>query len=164
MQIPLTSMEQLMPFPTAEELIAKQHEPLGSISPEVTVFAAMQLIAEKNLRFLLVIEKGELAGVVSERECARRVILGRLAADSTPVRDVMQTQVVTVQPEEKVPECLTLMYEKDVGYLPVMRGKEVIGVLAVRELMGSLIERYQRILRSLGEERLTLMSPNMDHY
>ena len=164
MEIPLTSMEQLMPFPTAEELIAKQREPLGSISPDVTVFAAMQLIAEKNLRFLLVIENGKLAGVISERDCARRVILGRLAADSTPVRDIMETQVVTVQPDVKIPECITLMYEKDIGYLPVMRGKEIIGVLAIRELMGSLIERYQRILRRLGEERLTLTSPNLDHY
>lgn len=164
MQIPLTSMEQLMPFPTAEELIAKQHEPLVSVSPDVTVFAAMQLIADKNLRFLLVIENGKLAGVLSERDCARRVILGRLAADSTPVRDIMDTRVATVQPDAKVPECVTLMYEKDVGYLPVMRGEKIIGVLEVRELMGSLIERYQRILRRLGEERLTLMSPNVDHY
>ena len=69
-----------------------------------------------------------------------------------------------MQPEVKIPECITLMYEKDVGYLPVMRGKEIIGVLAIRELLGSLIERYQRILRRLGEERLTLMSPNLDHY
>lgn len=164
MQIPLTSMEQLMPFPTAEELIAKQHEPLVSISPDSTVFAAMQLIAEKNLRFLLVIDNGKLAGAISERDCARRVILGRLAADGTPVRDIMQTNVVTVQPDVKIPECITLMYEKDVGYLPVMRGKEIAGVLAIRELLGSLIERYQRILRRLGEERLTLMSPNLDHY
>lgn len=163
-EIPLTSMEQLMPFPTAEELVAKKREPPVSVSPDMTVFAALKLMVEKNLRFLPVIENGMLAGVLSERDCARRVILGHLTADSTPVRDIMATHVDTVPPERKIPECITLMYEKDVGYLPVMRGKEVIGVLSVRELMGALIERYQRILRRLGEERLTFMYPDPSSY
>ena len=56
------------------------------------------------------------------------------------------------------------MYEKDVGYLPVMKGKEVIGVLSIRELMGALIERHERLLRRLGEERLTLLYPDPSSY
>ena len=95
MQIPLTSMEQLLPFPTAQELVAKKREPVESVPPGMTVLEALQLMAEKNIRFLPVIENGKLAGVISERDCARRVILGRLAADSTPVRDIMATDVST---------------------------------------------------------------------
>ncbi|MEN6373939.1 MAG: CBS domain-containing protein [Smithella sp.] len=164
MDIPLTSMEQLMPFPTAQELVKKKRKSLESVPPSMTVLAALQLMVEKNLRFLPVIENGTLVGVLSERDCARRVILGHLAADSTPVRDIMATSVDTVPPESKIPECITLMYEKDVGYLPVMRGKEVLGVLSVRELMGALIERHERLLRRLGEERLTMMYPDPSSY
>jgi CBS domain-containing protein len=164
MDIPLTSMEQLMPFPTAQELVAKDKKPLESVAPGMTVLAALQMMAEKNIRFLAVIENGKLAGVLSERDCARRVILGKLDAGSTAVREIMSTNVHTVRPETKIPECIMLMYAKDVGYLPVLRGSELIGVLSIREVMGALIERHERLLRRLGEERLTLMYPDPSSY
>jgi CBS domain-containing protein len=164
MQIPLTSMEQLLPFPTAQELLAKNRKPLESVPPGMTVLAALQMMAEKNIRFLAVIENGKLAGVLSERDCARRVILGKLDAGNTAVREIMSTNVHTVRPETKIPECIMLMYAKDVGYLPVIRGSEFLGVLSIREVMGALIERHERLLRRLGEERLTLMYPDPSSY
>ena len=75
MRIPITSMEQLMPFPTAQELITKKQEPVVSVPPGATVIEALKLMAGKDIRFL--------PGVISERDCARRVILGQLAADKT---------------------------------------------------------------------------------
>jgi len=164
MQIPLTSMEQLMPFPTANDVIMKKREPLMSVPPGTTVFEALKLMAEKDVRFLPVIENGVLLGVISERDCARRVILGHLVAESTPVRDIMATTVSTVKPETKAPECFLLMYQKDVGYLPVMRGSEVIGVISARELLGSLIERHERLLKKLAHERLTMLYPDPSSY
>jgi CBS domain-containing protein len=68
MDIPLTSMEQLLPFPTAQELVAKKREPIVSVPPSMMVLEALQLMAEKNIRFLPIIENGALAGVLSERE------------------------------------------------------------------------------------------------
>jgi len=164
MEIPLTSMEQLMPFPTAQELIEKDRRPRESVSPGTTVLAALQMMAEKNIRFLAVIENGRLAGVISERDCARRVILGRLDAGKTAVSEIMAKDVHTVEPETKIPECIMLMYAKDVGYLPVIRGSELVGVLTIREVMGALIERHERLLRRLGEERLTLLYPDPSSY
>ena len=164
MQIPLTSMEQLLPFPTAQELLLKNRKPLESVPPDTTVLAALQMMAERNIRFLAVIDNGKLAGVLSERDCARRVILGKLDAGKTAVREIMSTNVHTVGPESKIPECIMFMYAKDVGYLPVMRGSEFLGVLSIRELMGALIERHERLLRQLGEERLTLMYPDPSSY
>jgi len=164
MKIPLTSMEQLLPFPTAGDLIAKKRDALVSVTPATTVLVAMQTMAEKHLGFLAVIENGKLAGVLSERDCARRVVLGQLAADKTAVRDIMTTSVHTVAPESKIPECVTLMHEKNIRHLPVMRGNEVMGVLSVRDLMGALIMRHERLLRQLAEERLTLMYPDPSSY
>jgi CBS domain-containing protein len=164
MDIPITSMEQLLPFPTAQELVAKNHKPVESVSPGVTVLVALQRMAEKHIGFLVVIEAGALVGVLSEGDCAHRVILGKLVAENTAVREIMTTHIHSVQPESKIPECVTLMYQRDVKHLPVMRGKEVIGVLSVREIMGALIERHERLLRRLGEERLTLLYPDPSSY
>src|SRR5215203_1103410 len=164
MKIPLTSMEQLLPFPTAGDLIAKKRDALVSVTPATTVLVAMQTMAEKHLGFLAVIENGKLAGVLSERDCARRVVLGQLAADKTAVRDIMTTSVHTVAPDTKIPDCVTLMHGKNIRHLPVMRGNEVMGVLSVRDLMGALIMRHERLLRQLAEERLTLMYPDPSSY
>ena len=164
MAIPLTSMEQLLPFPTAGELIARKHEPVLSVPPATTVLTALQLMADKHVGFLPVIENGALAGVVSERDCARRVVLRQLAAASTAVREIMTTQVHSVPPQSKITECIMLMHDKDIRHLPVMRASEVIGVLSVRDLMGALIERHERLLRRFNEERLTLLYPDPSSY
>ena len=164
MAIRLTSMEQLLPFPTAEELLAKKKEPVLSVPPGTTVLAALQLMAEKHVGFLPVIENGVLAGVLSERDCARRVVLRQLPAATTAVRDIMTTRVHTVPPDCKIPECILLMHREDVRHVPVMRGKEVIGVLSVRDFMGALLERHERLLRRFNEERLTLLFPDPSSY
>lgn len=164
MQIPSISMEQLQPFPTALELLARNKTSLESVPPGTTVLAALQMMTEKDIRYLPVVENGKLLGVLSERDCARRVILGKLDAGSTAVREIMSTNVYTVKPETKIPECIMLMYAKDVGYLSVLRGSELVGVLSIREVMGALIERHERLLRHLGEERLTLMHPSPTSY
>jgi CBS domain-containing protein len=162
--IRLTSVEQLLPFPTAQELIAKKKEPVVSVPPGATVLAALERMAEKHLGFLLVIDNGALVGVLSERDCARRVILKQLNAATTPVREIMTTQVYKVPSDCKIPECIMLMHQKDIRHVPVMRGDEVMGVLSVRDLMGALIDRHERLLRRLNEERLTLLYPDPSSY
>jgi CBS domain-containing protein len=164
MRLPLTSMEQLVPFATAGELVAQKSQPLVSIEPATTLFAAMQRMAEAHVGLVVVLESGRLAGVVSERDCARAVVLGAIDAKRTPVSAVMTTQVHTCPPESKIPECVTLMHEKSIGHLPVVAGGQVQGVLSVRDLMGALIVRHERLLRRLHEERLTLLFPDPSSY
>jgi CBS domain-containing protein len=172
MRVPLTSMEQLLPFPTAEDVLAKKRETLVpgrreavvSVAPDTTVLAALQRMAENHIGFLPVIENGALVGVLSERDCARRVVLQRLAAESTAVRQIMTTPVHAVPPQTKMPECVGLMHGKDIRHLPVLRGNEVIGVISVRDVMAALLERYERLQRRLMEERLTLLYPDPSSY
>jgi CBS domain-containing protein len=161
----LTSVEQLMPFPTAAELIAaKSIKGVISVVPDTTVLAAMQAMEDKHIGFLPVIANGVLAGVVSERDCARQVVLRQLPAGSTAVSTIMSTPVHSVPPEARIPECIVLMHDKHVRHVPVMRGNEIIGVLSVRDLMAALIERHERLLRRLQEERLTLLYPDPSSY
>ena len=76
----------------------------------------------------------------------------------------MTTRVHTVAPETKLPECVTLMHRSRIRHLPVMAAERVAGVLSVRDLMGSLIERHERLLRRLQEERVTLLFPYSSSY
>jgi CBS domain-containing protein len=162
--VPFTSMEQLMPFPTAEELLSNKKDAVVSVPPQTTVLEAMRLMADKDIGFLPVIENGTLAGVLSERDCARRMVLQQLAAATTTVREIMTTHVHSVPPQCKIPECIMLMHAKGIRHLPVVSRNAVIGVLSVRDLMGALIERHERLLRRFSEERLTLLYPSPSSY
>jgi CBS domain-containing protein len=153
----LRSLEELMPLPTAGELIAEKRQPVVSISPDATALAALREMEQKDIAFLPVLEGGKLVGVLSERDIARGVLLWQ----RTAVRDIMTTQVHTVAPEAKVPACVMLMHRCRIRHLPVMKGESVLGVLSVRDLMGSLIER---LLRRLHDERVTLLFPSPSSY
>lgn len=164
MQAQFRTLDQLMPFATAGELVGKKREAVVSIEPGASAFAAMQRMKEKHLGLLLVLENGRLAGVLSERDCARRLILEQRSAKDTAVRELMTTRVYTVEPGSKIPECIALMHDKEIRHLPVTDAGRVLGVLSVRDLMGALIERHERLLRRLHEERLTLLFPDPSSY
>lgn len=164
MPVPITSMEQLLPFPTAAELVAKNNRKVVSVSRDTTVLAAMQLMADENIGFLPVIDNGVLAGVISERDCARQVVLRELPASSTPVHTILTAGVHSVTPQAKLPECIVLMHDKNIRHVPVMNGNEVIGVLSVRDLMGAMIDRYERLLRRFNNERLAILYPDPSSY
>lgn len=161
----LTSMEQLMPFPTAAELLAaKSLKGVISIAPGATVLAAMQLMADKRIGFLVVIADGALAGVVSEHDCVRKVLLQQLPAAGSLVREIMSTPVYSIAPQAKIPECIILMHEKGIRHLPVTAGDETLGVLSVRDLMAALVQRHERLLRRFEEERLVIIHPDPSSY
>jgi CBS domain-containing protein len=158
-------MEQLMPFPTAAELLAaKSLKGVISVAPGATVLSAMQLMADKHIGFLAVVADGALAGVVSERDCARKVLLQQLPAAGTQVGAIMSTPVVSVAPQAKIPECIMLMHDKGIRHLPVTAGDETLGVLSVRDLLAALVHRHERLLRRLEEERLVLLHPDPSSY
>jgi CBS domain-containing protein len=158
-------MEQLMPFPTAAELLAaKSLKGVISVAPGATVLAAMQLMTDKRIGFLAVIADGALAGVVSERDCARKVLLHQLPAAGTPVSAIMSSPVYSIPPQARIPECIMLMHDKGIRHLPVTAGDETLGVLSVRDLLAALVHRHERLLRRLEEERLVLLHPDPSSY
>src|SRR5689334_10866755 len=116
MLTPMHSLEQLMPFPTAGELLMQKRQSLVVVAPGTTAVAALREMEKKDIAFLPVVEGGKLVGVVAERDIARGVIVhGR-----TLVRDIMTTDVHTVAPESNVPDCLPTMYRACIRHLPVM--------------------------------------------
>ena len=160
MQARLRSLEQLMPFATAGELVARHRRPLVTTSPSATARAALVAMEERDIGFLPVLEGARLVGVVSERDIARGVTLHHHRL----VREIMTTRVHTAAPETKVPDCLLLMHLEHVRHLPVVSGGLILGVLSIRDLTASLIERHERLLRRLQRERVTLLSPYPSSY
>ena len=149
-----------MPFATAGELVAENCRPVVSIAPGATALAALTEMEQNDIAFLPVLEGQALVGVVSDRDIARGVMLRHRAA----VHEIMTTRVHSVAPDSKVPECVALMHRERIRHLPVVSRGSVIGVLSVRDLMGSLIERHERLLRRLDAERVTLLFPYSSSY
>ena len=156
----LRTLEQLMPFATAGELIARHRKPIVTTTPGATARDALIAMEERDIGFLPVLEGEKLVGVVSERDIARGVTLHHRKL----VREIMTTRVHTVVPETKVPDCLLLMHLERIRHLPVVSGGPLLGVLSVRDLTASLIERHERLLRRLHHERVTLLSPYPSSY
>ena len=131
------------------QLLDRKGRQVFSIAPGDAVLAAIRLMAERHVGALLVMEGDTLAGIVSERDYARKVILmGRSSAD-TPVRDIMSTPVVTVQPETPVEKCMQLMTERRVRHLPVIESGRVVGMISIGDLVKAVMAEQQQQIEQL---------------
>ena len=112
---------------------------LWSVSPDDTVFDAIKVLAEKGVGALMVMEKGKLVGILSERDYTRKVMLRGKRSRETSVREIMSTELKTVEPKEGVDECLRFMTEKRVRHLPVMAEGRLRGVISIGDLVKHVI-------------------------
>src|SRR5690242_12475456 len=116
-------------------LSQKEITAVWSIAPAATVFEAIELMAQKNVGALPVVDGGRLVGIISERDYTRKVILKGKSSKETPVREVMSEQVLTVDPEVGVSECMQLMTDRRVRHLPVLDEGKLIGMLSIGDLL-----------------------------
>ncbi|MHB1869744.1 MAG: CBS domain-containing protein [Steroidobacteraceae bacterium] len=131
------------------DLLASKPATLCSIAPDAPVLEAVRAMAEHGIGALLVMNAGTLAGIVSERDYARKVVLrGRASAD-TPVAQIMSSPVLTVSPETTVQQCMVLMTERRIRHLPVVDNGRVIGIVSIGDVVKSLIEEQQRTIEQL---------------
>jgi len=135
---------------TVRDLLAKKGKHVWAIEAEQTVYEALQLMAEKDIGALLVRDGGRPAGIVSERDYARQVVLKGKTSKDTPVRDVMTTRVVYVRPEQNVEECMALMTDKRIRHLPVMEAGEVIGLVSIGDVVKAVISEKQFLIEQLS--------------
>ncbi len=131
------------------QLLDKKGYDVWSTSPEASVYDVLQQMAEKNIGALLVLKEGELVGVVSERDYARKVILQGKASMDTPVREIMTEEVVTVTPQNTIEEAMAIMTEKRFRHLPVLGDKKVIGVISIGDLVESIMKNQEFIISQL---------------
>ena len=105
------------------------------ISPEATVFDAIQLMADKNIGALPVISGGRLAGIFTERDYTRKVALAGKTSKQTSVKEILSPDVITVAPDDPVEECMRLMTEHRIRHLPVLQNDEVVGIISIGDLV-----------------------------
>ena len=135
-------------------LAGKKISTVWSIGPNATVIDAIRFMDEKNVGALPVVDNGKLVGIVSERDYTRKVILKGRSSKDTPVKEIMTKQLVTVNPRDRVTECMRIMTEKRVRHLPILEGTKLVGILSIGDVVNWLLSAQKAAIDNL--ERYSL--------
>jgi CBS domain-containing protein len=130
-------------------LLERKNRALFSVGPAAPVLEAIRAMAEHHVGALLVMKGESLAGIVSERDYARKVILMGRSSSDTPVSAIMTSPVLTVTPETTVQECMQLMTDKRVRHLPVMEKNRVVGMISIGDLVKAVMAEQQQQIEQL---------------
>jgi CBS domain-containing protein len=134
---------------TVAQILRLKPPGVYSITPDVPVIDALKLLADKDVGAVLVMDGGRLAGIVSERDYARKVALKGKSAGSTLVNEIMTREVVCVTPEQSNEECMALMTAKRLRHLPVIDKDRVVGLLSIGDLVKDVISEQQFVIDQL---------------
>lgn len=129
-------------------LQTKGHE-VWSVAPQATVFEALQLMAEKNVGAVLVLERERLVGIFSERDYARKVTLKGKSSRDTPVKEIMTSVVACVNRHHSIEQCMELMTSKRVRHLPVLEGEQLVGLISIGDVVNAVISEKQFMIEQL---------------
>jgi CBS domain-containing protein len=130
-------------------ILAHKGSGVWSIASGATVFEAIQLMADKNVGALPVMDGGKLVGIISERDYTRKVILKGKSSKDTPVRDIMTSKLTTTVPDASVTECMRMMTEERVRHLPVIEEGKMIGILSIGDLVRRIISAQTATIDNL---------------
>ena len=126
-----------------ENLIGSKGGDIWSVQPDTTVFDAIKLMDEKGIGVVVVLLDGELIGIMSERDYARKVILKDRSSKETQVKEIMTRSVYHTFPEQSVDECMAVMTKHRIRHLPVMQDKQVIGMISIGDVVKDIIAEQQ---------------------
>ena len=135
-------------------LAHKKASTIWSIGPNAMVFDAIQLMDEKNVGALPVVDNKTLVGVVSERDYTRKIIVKGRSSKDTPVSDIMTKELLTVNPGDGVADCMRIMTEKRIRHLPVLEGTKLVGILSIGDVVNWLMSAQKAMIDNL--ERYSL--------
>jgi len=131
------------------KLLESKGTVIWSIKPDDSVFNAIKLMDEKGIGALAVIADDKLVGIVSERDCARKVILKNLPAKQAKVQEIMTKDVIFTHPMQTVQECMAVMTKRRIRHLPVLDNKQLLGMISLGDLAKEVISEQQFIIENL---------------
>jgi CBS domain-containing protein len=134
---------------TAGELIRKKGSDIWVIQRDETVYAAMKMMAEKDAGALLVMSNEKIAGIISERDCVRKMDIAGRSARETRVVAIMTEKVMYVEASQPLEEVMALMIEKNIRHMPVMDGSKLLGVLSIRDVLKEVIAQQKFLISQL---------------
>lgn len=133
------------------KLKAQHHQQVHTIGPDQMVMEALRLMAEKNVGALPVVKDGQVVGIVSERDYARKVVLQGRSSVDTPVIEIMSAKVITVDPHKSIDHCMSLMTDGHLRHLPVVENDQLVGLLSIGDLVKEAIAEQADLIRQLEQ-------------
>lgn len=134
---------------TVRTLLKQKGHDVWSVTPEVRVYDAIEMMANKHVGALLVTYGGKLAGIISERDYARKVILRGKSSKQTQVSEIMVTPVIFVGPDHTVQDCMRIMTESRIRHLPVVENEKLLGVISIGDLVKWIISAQEETIHHL---------------
>jgi CBS domain-containing protein len=120
-----------------------------SVEPSIMVLQAIELMCEKNIGGLLIVENGKLEGIFTERDYARKLILKGKSSKNTPISELMTKNPITITPDNSIEDCMNLMTGKFIRHLPVVEGDKLIGLISIGDVVKHIIEEQKDIIEHL---------------
>jgi CBS domain-containing protein len=134
---------------TVGDLLKQKGSDVFHVAPTATVLEAAALMAERNVGAILVCSNGQIAGILSERDCVRRVMLQRRAPLETRVAEVMTSPIKCVSPSDTVDHCMQLMTDRRIRHLPVVDGGRLIGIISMGDVMKAELTEQENVISGL---------------
>jgi CBS domain-containing protein len=134
---------------TVRDMIRKKGSDVFTIAPAASVLEAMKLMAKHNTGALLVMEGGEVMGILTERDCVRKLDLAGKTAKNTSISEIMTVKVISIQVNEELDACMSLMIHKNIRHLPVYEGDKLAGLISVRDVLREVVEVQKSMIAQL---------------
>jgi CBS domain-containing protein len=131
------------------DIIHKKGGDVYSVDPDATVLEALKLMADKNTGALMVLEHGKVTGILSERDCVRRVDLHGRVASETRVKEIMTSKVLYVQASQTLEECVAIMIDKNIRHMPVFENDQLIGLISARDALKEMVDQQKFVITQL---------------
>ncbi len=133
------------------KILFTKGELLFSITPTTSVYKALELMMEKNVSALLIIENEQLSGIFTERDYARKIVLQGKSSKDTQVADIMTRDLITVTSQSSIEDCMQLMTNKYIRHLPVVNNNKLVGIISIGDVVRHIIEEQKSIINHMEQ-------------
>jgi CBS domain-containing protein len=134
---------------TVRSVLQSKGDVIWSIDPDTLVFDALKVMAAKNIGALLVMKENSLTGIFSERDYARKVALKGESSHKIKIREIMTSDVISVNPEQSIEECMELMTSKHIRHLPVIENRKLVGLISIGDVVKAIISQHEDTIKHL---------------
>ena len=134
---------------TIAQLLNAKGKQIWSVEPKATIFEALEIMSEKGIGALLVMEDGKLKGIFSERDYARKVILKGKSSKETPVGELMTKKVFYIDPQKTINDCMAMMTAKRIRHVPVIEDNQVMGIVTIGDVVNQIISEQEVTINHL---------------
>ena len=136
-------------MPTVRDMIRKKGSEIFSVPPDATIYEALSIMAKHNTGALMVVRGSNVEGILSERDCVRKVDLAGKTSKNTKVSEIMTSKVVYMEADQELEECMALMIDKNIRHLPIFDGKELLGLISVRDVLNEVVDVQKFMIAQL---------------